>query len=102
MFRLMDDHNQPITNKQRLMNLTIVGIISQVGCLTLVIILAALFGGMFLDSRMGTKPWFTIGLILASIPVSLFLMVIIVRAALKKLKPGNPKQPVEEVRNLEE
>ncbi len=96
----MDEQNQPITNKQRLVNLTIVGIISQVGCLTLVIILLALFGGMFIDNRMGTKPWFTVGLILASIPVSLGLMIIIVRAALKKIKPGNPKQAVEEVSDL--
>ena len=98
----MDDKNQPITSKQRLINLTIVGIISQVGCLTLVIILLALFGGMYLDNRMDTKPWFTVGLIIASIPISLVIMIVIVRAALKKLKPGNPREPLKEGETLDE
>ncbi len=38
----MNSGKEPITNKQKLLNLTLVGIVSQVGCVTLVIIIAAL------------------------------------------------------------
>lgn len=58
----------------------------QVGCLTLVIVIAAVLGGIALDAKYGTKPWFTIGLLLVSIPVSLVLMFIIVRKTVSKMK----------------
>jgi ABC-type molybdate transport system permease subunit len=98
----MSLEKEPITSKQKLLNLTLVGVVSQVGCLTLVIILAALFLGLFLDSRFNTRPWFTIGLVLVSIPVSLVLMLTIVRAAVKKLKPETTKNPKQEEHNLGE
>ena len=40
-------------------NLLIV-VIGQVGCLTLVVILASVFGGLWLDKTFGTKPDFTL------------------------------------------
>lgn len=98
----MSLEKEPITSKQKLLNLTLVGIVSQVGCLTLVIILASLFLGLFLDSRFNTRPWFTIGLVILSIPVSLVLMVYVVRTAVKKLKPENSKQTKQEEHNLGE
>jgi F0F1-type ATP synthase assembly protein I len=75
------------SKKQKLINLTIAGVVSQVGCVTLVIILGALFLGLFLDQHTGSRPWFTIGLVLGSIPISLLVMVIISLAAVKKIKP---------------
>ena len=98
----MSLEKEPITSKQKLLNLTLVGIVSQVGCLTLVIILASLFLGLFLDSRFNTRPWFTIGLVIVSVPVSLVLMVFVVRTAVKKLKPENSKQTKQEEHNLGE
>lgn len=44
------------------------------GCLTAVGTLLALFAGMWLDGQMGTKPIFTLGFVLTSIPVTLGLM----------------------------
>jgi len=63
----------------------------QVGCLTLVILLLAVFLGLWLDNQYGTKPTFTIGLLLVSIPVSLLVMFAVVRAAVQriKFKPGD-------------
>ena len=69
-------------------NLVIAALVGQVGVLTLVIILAAVFGGLALDARFDTKPWFTVGLLLASIPISLFTMVSLVRKAVAKIKVG--------------
>lgn len=86
--------------RQRLINLTIAGVVSQVGCLTLVIIGGALFLGMYLDTRTGTKPWFTVGLVLGSIPISLLVMVIISLSAVKKIKPDKSTLPQQEEKTL--
>jgi len=44
------------------------------GCLTAVGTLLALFLGLWLDQQLGTRPMFTLGLVLASVPVTLILM----------------------------
>ncbi len=79
-------------HKQYWLNLTLAGVAGQVGCVTLVIILAAMLGGLWLDSRFQTKPMFTIGLLVASIPISLFAMLYIVRKLTSKIKAGSPKK----------
>ncbi len=60
---------------------------AQIGCLTVVIILLALGAGIWLDSRLGTKPWFTLGLVLASIPLSLYMVVRMALAAARRAYP---------------
>jgi hypothetical protein len=45
----------------------------EVGCLTLIIVLLAVFGGLWLDGLFGTKPVITLILVLASAPLSLAL-----------------------------
>ncbi|MCX6055806.1 MAG: hypothetical protein NTZ74_13020 [Chloroflexi bacterium] len=74
--------------QQNTFNFLIAVVTGQVGCLTLVIIIGAVLGGITLDNRLGTKPWFTIGLLLVSVPISLLLMVFIVRKAVSRLKTG--------------
>jgi len=59
----------------------------EVGCLTLVIVLAAVFGGIWLDRLLGTKPLFTVGLVLISAPLSLVLTVWVAKRAVKDLQP---------------
>ena len=76
---------QPKTGKYWL-NLTLAGMAAQVGCLTLVIVLVALFGGLWLDARFATQPVITLVLVFASIPVSLILMFVIARSAAAKIK----------------
>lgn len=60
--------------------------IGQVGCLTLVIILASVFGGLWLDNYFGTKPVFTLVLLFAGIPISVFVMLVVARRTLARLK----------------
>lgn len=80
-------------------NLTIAAVAGQVGCLTSLIIVFALFGGLWLDSKFNTRPMFTIGLIVGSIPITLMAMLWIVRSATSRLKiKDNTKSPV----NIEE
>lgn len=45
----------------------------EVGCVTLIIVLGAVFGGLWLDGVLNTKPLITIILVIGSIPLSLFL-----------------------------
>lgn len=61
-------------------------VIGQVGCLTLAVILASVFGGLWLDNQFGTKPMFTLVLLFAGIPISVFLMLWLSRRALARLK----------------
>ncbi len=95
----MSQSSDPQRNrKQYWLNLTLAGVAGQVGCVTLLIALAAVFGGLWLDARLQTRPTFTIVLLLASIPVSLFAMLYIVRLFTSKIKAGRPKtsdSPVE-------
>ena len=44
------------------------------GCMTALGTLLALFLGMWLDGQLGTRPMFTLGLVLASVPLSLIVM----------------------------
>jgi len=69
-----------------ILNTLLVVMIGQVGCLTLVIILASVFGGLWLDETFGTKPIFTLVLLFAGIPVSVLVMLTVARKTLARLK----------------
>jgi hypothetical protein len=77
---------KPEDRRQKILNLTLAVVAGQVGCLTLVILLLAIFLGLWLDNQYGTKPTFTIGLLLGSIPVSLLVMFAVVRAAVRRIR----------------
>ena len=64
----------------------LVVMVGQVGCITLIIILASVFGGLWLDKTFGTKPVFTMVLLLAGIPVSVLVMLVVARRTLARLK----------------
>lgn len=77
------------SGRQKALNLALAALTAQVGCLTLFFVLAAAFGGLWLDNYFQTKPWFTIGLLIASIPLSLFGMFFIARKAVNKIKANS-------------
>jgi F0F1-type ATP synthase assembly protein I len=83
---------------QYIFNLTLAAVAGQVGFLTLCIVLAALFGGLWMDKRFDSKPVFTVVLMLASIPVTIVMMFWIVRNATARIKSGSPqkKTPAED------
>jgi hypothetical protein len=49
-------------------------LLGQVGCLTVLIVFLALGAGLWIDSRLGTRPWITLALVLGSVPLTLALM----------------------------
>jgi len=71
---------------QNILSTLLVVLIGQVGCLTLVVILASVFAGMWLDNMFGTKPVITLVLLFAGIPISVLLMLFVSRRTLAKLK----------------
>jgi hypothetical protein len=75
-----------------IINTLLVVMIGQVGCLTLIIILASVFGGLWLDQRFGTKPVFTLALLFAGVPVSVFVMLTVARRTLARLKDQAEKE----------
>ena len=77
---------QSDNNPRNILNTLLIVLIGQVGCLTTVIVLASVFGGLWLDQTFGTKPLFTLILLLAGIPISVLLMLFISRRTLARLK----------------
>ena len=88
----MSDQPQKTNRKQQILNLTLAGVTGLVGCLTLVIVLGAVFIGLWLDGIFLSRPWFTIGLVVASIPISIITMIIVTRLAVSKIKSERPDQ----------
>ena len=85
------------------MNTALISVTGSVGCLTVVIILGAILGGMWLDGHYGTKPTWTLTLALLSIPVSVVAMILTVRTIIKRIQPelekDQKKQSSEENRS---
>lgn len=73
-------------NSLRTFNLTLAAVAGQVGCLTIIIIFAALFGGLWLDNNFDTRPLFTIALMIISVPITLVIMFWIVRRATSSMQ----------------
>jgi len=72
--------------KQNIVYTILIVLVGQVGCLTLIIILASVFGGLWLDQYFHTKPLFTMIFLLAGIPLSVVLMLTVARRTLARIK----------------
>lgn len=75
-----------------LANLSLAGVAGQVGCVTVLIVFGALLGGLWLDNWLKTRPLFTVGLMLGSVPVTLLVMFWLVKSAVAKIQPVVPAQ----------
>ena len=77
-------------------NLTLAAVVGQVGCLTVFVILAALVAGLWLDGLFGTRPIFIVGLLLASVPVTLILMFWVVRQATARMQSDSSSKATQQ------
>ena len=66
----------------------------EVGCVTLIIVLVAVFGGIWLDKILGTKPIFTVSLVLLSAPLSLVLTFWIAKRAVMDVNAQSNQQKI--------
>ena len=93
--------SQPENRSNNRFNTILATVVGQVGCLTPLILLGALFAGLWLDRQFDTKPLFTILFIVGSAPVSVFVLYRIVRMATAKLKTNDQDKNTEEEANRE-
>jgi len=70
--------------------------------LTLAVIFVGLFAGILLDNLFHSKPLFTVGLMIASIPITIFLTYRVVKTATRRIQPVAKKEDLEEEVNLGE
>jgi hypothetical protein len=84
----MSYSDDPAKSNRKLpfLNITLAVLAGQVGCLTLVIVLLAVMAGLWLDGYFHTKPVLTLILVITSIPVSVLVMLGVVRTAVSRLK----------------
>ena len=81
----------------RSLNLTLAAVTGQVGCLTVIIILAAFFIGRWLDTRFNSEAIFTVVLMIASVPVTLVVMFWVVRSVTSRFaKPSGQNSKEDE------
>lgn len=74
--------------------ITLTVVTGLVGCITIVITIAALLLGLWLDARFDTRPTLTLVLTLGSLPVTLIVMFFAVRKATNSML-GTPDTDVE-------
>lgn len=77
---------KPVSPWLMALNPKVMEVGASVGCITIAIVLLAVFGGIWLDNLLGTKPLITVSLVLASAPLSLMLTFWIAMRAVKDLK----------------
>jgi F0F1-type ATP synthase assembly protein I len=70
--------------------------------LTLAVIFLGLFTGILLDKLFHSKPLFTAGLMIASIPITIFLTYRVVKTATRRIQPITKKEDLEEDPHLGE
>lgn len=93
--------SQPENRSHSRFNIVLATVVGQVGCFTPLILLGALFLGLWLDRQFDTRPLFTILFIVGSAPVSVFVLYKIVRTATSKLKTETKDKYFEEDSNRE-
>jgi F0F1-type ATP synthase assembly protein I len=84
--------SEPSVGKKAVNNIALFSVGAQVGCATLLVVFISLFVGIGLDKLLGTKPLFTIILILGSAPLALFLTFWLAMRAVKSVNPQEPEQ----------
>jgi hypothetical protein len=76
----------PEERRRKLLNTVLIVMVGQVGCVTLLIILASVFAGLWLDVQFGTRPVLTIAVLIAGVPLSVLLMLALTRRAMNRIR----------------
>jgi MFS family permease len=89
-------NKQTPSSQTRLKNLSLAAIAGQAGCVTLLIVIAALFIGLWLDAQLGWRGPCTVGVLALSVPFSLYAMVKLTLVSLGRLQPPRSGLPSSE------
>jgi uncharacterized membrane protein YcfT len=72
-------------------SLPVIALGGQIGCVTVIVVLVAAFGGIWLDQLLGTKPVLTILLVLGAAPLSLYITYVMAVRAINKVNLPSPE-----------
>lgn len=75
------------SSQRRVKNLALAGVAGLAGCSTIVIITVALIVGLWLDAQLGQRGPCTFGMLIVSIPFSLYAMLRITLGAIQRIVP---------------
>jgi uncharacterized membrane protein (DUF485 family) len=85
----------------RSFNLMLAAVTGQVGCLTVLIILAAFFAGRWLDNRFDSDALFTVVLMVGSVPVTLIVMFWVVRSVTSRFAKPSVNKSKEDLEDID-
>jgi F0F1-type ATP synthase assembly protein I len=77
-------------------NLAYAAVASQVGCVTILIVAVSLIVGLWLDNRFDTSPIILVTVLVLSAPVTIVIMLWIVRSVTARIKPSVGKIEISE------
>jgi formate hydrogenlyase subunit 4 len=80
----MRDHQTPLP--RRVKNLGLAAIAGQAGCVTLLIVFVALFLGLWLDAQFEQSGLCTFGMLVLSVPFSLYAMLRLALSAINRIQ----------------
>ena len=80
---------QSTQGQQGGLNTLLIVVVAQMGCLTVIVIVLSVALGLWLDNTLHTKPGFTLILLLAGVPVSVLLMLLVGRRTLARFQARN-------------
>ncbi len=75
----------------------VAGVVGQVGCLVLLVILGTLLLGLALDEALGTRPTFILAMLLASVPINLAAIYFYTRYKAKQLLGASGQKKEEDI-----
>ena len=77
-------------------NTLLIVLVGQMGCLTVIVIALSVLAGLWLDNVFHTRPIITLALLLAGVPVSVILMVVVGRKTLERFRVQSASKPATE------
>ena len=86
---MSEPDSQP--NTDRSFSLMLASFAGQVGCATFVIIVALLLAGLWIDDQLGAAPWFTLILLIGSVPVTMIVVYRLAKTAGARVAEDMPK-----------
>ena len=80
------DNEEGKQRSQYNLTLALAAVAGQVGCVTLLIVVIALVTVLWLDRRFNTSPIFLATILIGSVPITIFVMLWIVRSVTSRMK----------------
>jgi hypothetical protein len=90
------------TPSERLRSYALAATAAQGGCASVIVVFGCLLAGLALDSQLGSRRIFTLVFILASVPLSLYVMLQLVLGATRRITPTAPPASKKEDRPWQE